>query len=260
MHRRLRGGRSHRLPRLPAPGIALRTARPEAFGVAGLLQLVEHMTIFTDAGRVSRWLDAPGEAGALLADAFVDDPVMRYYFEGDPDRAQAVHRMMTLAVGLTARHGCSFRLDSDTGLTGIALLLPPALRDFPLPAVLGAVLRSPRLWRPRGLARYFGVETSVQAHRPAFACWTLLSLGVAPSKQHRGHGSRLLAEVLRQLPEGEAMCLETYNERNLPLYARFGFRITAEFVTHRGKGPRAWALLRPADAGVPGKDVSQPGR
>jgi hypothetical protein len=35
----------------------------------------------------------------------VDDPVMRYYFEGDGDRAKPVRKTMTLAVRLTLRYG-----------------------------------------------------------------------------------------------------------------------------------------------------------
>ena len=42
------------------------------------------------------------------------------------------------------------------------------------------------------------------------------------------------------------MCLETDNERNLPLYRRHGFVVTSEFVADDGKGPRTWAMLRPA--------------
>jgi GNAT superfamily N-acetyltransferase len=193
---------------------------------------------------MSRSAGALDESAALLGSAFVDDPVMRYYFEGPRDRAALVRKTMRLAAGLTLRHGNAIRLEAEAGLVGVALLLPPAVPDFPLSAILGAVLRTPALWRPRGLSRYFGVASSVGAHRPAFPCWTLVSLGVAPSMQHRGHGTRLLAEVLQGLPAGAPVFLETYNPRNLPFYGRQGFELTHEFVSHHGKGPRAWTLLR----------------
>jgi GNAT superfamily N-acetyltransferase len=200
-----------------------------------------------DARRASRL--AAGDAaaaGALLGRAFVDDPVMRYYFEGDPDRSLAVRKTMTLAAQLTMRYGLGVRLDCDAGLTGVALLLPPAVRDFPVAAVAFAVARTPTLWRPRAVQRHFGVSASIDASRPSFPCWVLLSLGIAPERQHRGHGAWLLEHVLQSLAAGNAICLETDNERNLPLYLRHGFAVTSEFLAHGGRGPRTWSMLRPA--------------
>lgn len=205
------------------------------------------MSAVADARSVSPLaVSATVEAGGVLGRAFVDDPLMRYYFEGDEDRSEPVRKTMTLATGLTLRYGTAFRLDCSARFTGAALLLPPSVRDFPLSAVVAAVLCTPSLWRPRALSRYFGVAASVAAHRPTFPCWTLVSLGIGPENQHRGHGSWLLERVLQWLPAGSATCLETDNERNLPLYLRHGFEITSEFVAHNGQGPRTWSMLRSA--------------
>ncbi|HEX2539652.1 MAG TPA: GNAT family N-acetyltransferase [Caldimonas sp.] len=189
--------------------------------------------------------DAVDDAGRVLGAAFLDDPVMRYYFEGDADRSMPVRATMTLAAALTVRHGVAWRLDVDAGLAGVALLLPPDVPDFPLAAVVAAVLRTPRLWRPRALRRHFGVTASVEAHRPAFPCWTLLSIGVEPASQRRGHGAWLLARVLDGLPAGATVCLETDHERNLPLYRRHGFAVTSEFLADAGRGPLTWSMRRP---------------
>jgi GNAT superfamily N-acetyltransferase len=191
------------------------------------------------------------EAGALLGRAFVDDPLMRYYFEGARDRAKPVRKTMTLATQLTLRHGTAFRLDCKGRLTGAALMLPPSVRDFPLGAVIAAVARTPTLWRPRSLRRHFGVSASIDAHRPTFPCWVLLSLGIEPGRQHRGHGTWLLERLLQSLPEAGAVGLETDNERNLPLYRRHGFEITSEFLTHHGQGPLTWSMLRSAPLADP---------
>ena len=199
-----------------------------------------------DARRFSRLaVGDAAQAGALLGRSFVDDPLMRYYFEGFRDRSKPVRKTMTLAVRLALRHGTGFKLDHEGRLAGAALLLPPSVRDFPLPAVIAAVVRTPTLWRPRALQRHFGVSASIEAHRPAFPCWVLLSIGIAPERQHRGHGAWLLDRILHSLPAASPVCLETDNERNLPLYARHGFEVTSEFVTHEGQGPRTWSMLRP---------------
>ena len=208
----------------------------------------------TDKRRVSRMLGGDVDAvGAVLGRAFVDDPLMRYYFAGDRDRSTPVRKTMTLATELTLRYGTAWRLDCGDGLAGAALLLPPEVRDFPLGAVLAAVVRTPALWRPRSLRRHFGVSASIDAHRPAFACWVLLSLGIAPERQHRGHGAWLLERILESLPAASAVCLETDNERNLPLYLRHGFAVTSEFVADDGRGPPTWAMLRPAPDAGPGR-------
>ena len=122
----------------------------------------------TEARRVSPLaVGSAVEAGVVLGQAFVDDPLMRYYFEGDEDRSEPVAH------------------NDDAG--------------------------------------------------------HLVSLDIEPASQHRGHGSWLLERVLQWLPSASAVCLETANERNLPLYLRHGFEITSEFVAHNGKGPKTWA-------------------
>ena len=202
-------------------------------------------TTAEDAGRVSRL--AVGDAvaaGVLLGRAFIDDPLMQYYFEGSRDRSKPVRETMTLAVRLALRYGTGFRLEHGGRLAGAALLLPPSVRDFPLRAVIAAVARTPTLWRPRALHRHFGVSASIEAHRPAFPCWVLLSIGIAPERQHRGHGAWLLDRILHGLPTSSSICLETDNERNLPFYGRQGFEVTGEFVTDQGQGPRTWSMLR----------------
>ena len=199
------------------------------------------------ARRVSR-LTAGGaaQAGALLGRAFVDDPLMRYYFEGDRNRVIPASATMTLAVELTLRYGTALSLYCAGRLTGTALLLPPTVRDFPLPAVIAAVLRTPVLWRARSLRRHFGVSNSIEEHRPPSPCWVLLSLGVEPARQHRGHGSWLLQQILRSLPSSD-VCLETDNERNLPLYSRHAFTVTSDYLADGGRGPRTWSMSRGAE-------------
>jgi GNAT superfamily N-acetyltransferase len=189
------------------------------------------------------------DAGELLGRAFRDDPLMRYYFEGDRDRTTPVRKTMTLAAELTLHYGRTLRLDCDGTLTGAALLLPESIPDFPLVGVIAAVARTPALWRPRALKRHFGVSASIEAHRPTFPCAVLLSLGVEPERQHRGHGAWLLDWILASLPASSAVCLETDNERNVPLYLRHGFAVTSEYLTHDGRGPRTWSMLRRGNDG-----------
>lgn len=186
------------------------------------------------------------EAGRVLGSAFVDDPLMRYYFEGEEDRSRPVRKTMILATSLTLRYGTAFRIDCDGCLVGVALLLPPSVRDFPPLAVMGAVLRTPSLWRPRSLSRHFRAASAIEAHRPQIPCCTLLSMGVAPAHQRCGHGTSLLRQVLKWSAAEGCVCLETHNERNLAFYRGRGFHIMSEFVLDNGRGPRTWTMIRPS--------------
>jgi len=70
------------------------------------------------------------DAGDVLGKVFVDDPLMRYYFEGAADRSEPVRQTMTLATRLTLRHGIVLGLDLDSQLTGVALDLAHSLDDL----------------------------------------------------------------------------------------------------------------------------------
>ena len=60
----------------------------------------------------------------------------------------------------------------------------------------------------------------------------------------------MLERVLQWLPPRTAVCLETDNELNVPLYRRHGFVVTSEFEADGGKGPHTWAMLRAASPAI----------
>jgi ribosomal protein S18 acetylase RimI-like enzyme len=69
-------------------------------------------------------------------------------------------------------------------------------------------------------------------------------LGTEPARQGHGIGSALLDTVLAQVDEaGDAAYLESSKERNVSLYARFGFEVIDE---HRSKlgSPPIWRMWR----------------
>jgi ribosomal protein S18 acetylase RimI-like enzyme len=75
--------------------------------------------------------------------------------------------------------------------------------------------------------------------------WYLFILGTERAAQGRGLGSALLTHVLACVDaEGMPAYLESSNERNLALYGRHGFKVTAEVVIPGG--PRIWPMWREA--------------
>lgn len=86
--------------------------------------------------------------------------------------------------------------------------------------------------------------------RPTEA-WELATLGVRPSARGRGLGSALLAEGLRRVDAAGGSCtLETSDPRNVELYSRHGFSVTA--TTRIPDGPVVHSMLRaPVETGRP---------
>ena len=81
------------------------------------------------------------------------------------------------------------------------------------------------------------------SHHPKERHWYLQMLGTEPASQSRGLGSAILGPVLDRCDrEGERVYLESSKERNIPFYARHGFKVTQEIQVPRG--PVVWAMWR----------------
>lgn len=180
-------------------------------------------------------------AAAMLARAFHEGPLQRYYLP-DPDR-----RAVALRVLFThfLEHGLGAgEVHVIAELTGVAIWLPQ-----PLPAAK-ADAGSGRL------AQFLGEEGA--RRRTAFAAhlaplhrfempgphWYLSVIGVDPEDQGRGLGGALLKPMLeRAAGEGLPVYLETAQPRNVPFYLRHGFRLAVE-GTEPSSGLSFWTFRR----------------
>lgn len=170
----------------------------------------------------------------VLAQAFAEDPVVRWIFRDDD--AGKYFRV-------AARHEhCSpdaadLRLDGDRAV-GAALWDPPSFR----PPLIHRLLLVPMLltaMRPSAAGRGSTATRLMQQHRPKQPHWYLAQLGAI--EPGRGHGSALLRHRLPRI-SGPAY-LESSNIRNVPLYERHGFVVTGE-MTLPDDGPTLWAMWR----------------
>ena len=74
----------------------------------------------------------------------------------------------------------------------------------------------------------------------------LQTIGVDPQFQGKGYAGRLLKPMLTRMDkEGLPCYLETLDEKNVPLYEHFGFRVLDESVIP-GTELTSWAMLREA--------------
>lgn len=170
----------------------------------------------------------------VLGQAFVDDPVIAW-MQPDARRRELLFRAL-------ARHehyapGSSDIAEDGDVVVGASLWDPPAFRQSNWHA-----LRSlPLLARALGSRLNYGsaLQRLFRERRPAEPHWYLAELGAAP--QGRGSGSALLEHRLGKIDS--PAYLESTNERNVPLYERFGFRVIGEIhLPH--DGPTCWLMRR----------------
>ncbi|TDE00608.1 GNAT family N-acetyltransferase [Jiangella asiatica] len=163
----------------------------------------------------------------VLATAFDADPLMRFIVPADGYR----RRVATLFAFEAALSPAWVAVD-DGRVTGAALWAPPGHRPSPL-----ALLRhSPKVVRTFGsrmltAARLFRIVE--QAHPKTPPHWYLQTLGAA--EQGRGIGGALLRDGLARVDAaGLPAYLESSAPGNVPIYERYGFRVTGEIALPGG--------------------------
>jgi ribosomal protein S18 acetylase RimI-like enzyme len=192
-----------------------------------------------DAPRAATWADA-ALASRVLARAFDDDPMMRWFFPGDEARAAGLGRYFgTLFTGHYLRHGVCERTAA-----AVAFWAGPQAPGVPDAETVGAL--TDVLGERAGLFRD-AVETAAR-HAPREPHWYLAVIGADPEARGQGQGAALLRSGLaRADAAGLPVYLESSKPENLPFYERFGFRVGAE-VRLPGGGPVLWAMRRAAGA------------
>jgi GNAT superfamily N-acetyltransferase len=184
--------------------------------------------------------DVPALA-AMLARAFLDDPVASWAWRPDRLRLGALERF----------HGVRLRqllageeVWTTDELTCAALWAPPGRWHSTLRETAELV---PSFLHPRLLARMpmvaLGWEKLERAHPRTPQHVYLALLGTEPEAQGRGLGSAVLAPVLQQCDsDGVGAYLESSKQRNIDFYARHGFRVLDEI--HLLRGPSMWRMWR----------------
>jgi ribosomal protein S18 acetylase RimI-like enzyme len=182
------------------------------------------------------------EARTLLARAFLDDPLMVWFFPDDGSRLHACAALF----GLFAEHYLTAgRVDVVRRPHPVALAMWqwPAGASEPddgsLPSTSGLMTA---LMGP-GRAAELGGEMAVLGDvRPSKPYVHLHLLGVDPAVRHQGLGGEVLEQGLAAARRaGFVAALETMNPANVPFYEAHGLTVQREIQLGRG-GPRVWAM------------------
>lgn len=186
-----------------------------------------------------------GQAAALLARAFQDDPVLCYTIPAPQDRA----RLLPWLIGANVRYGCLYgEVYATRELTGAAIWLPPGRTSITLLRALRAgMVATPLKVGWSALRRLVAMEEYTARLHRRFAPpqhWYLAQIGVEPARQGQGIGSALLQPMLARLDvAGLAAYLDTSKEANVAFYQKRGFQVVADGEMGAG-GPHIWAMRR----------------
>eukprot|EP00658_Telonema_sp_P-2_P023581 TRINITY_DN19459_c0_g1_i1.p1 TRINITY_DN19459_c0_g1~~TRINITY_DN19459_c0_g1_i1.p1 ORF type:complete len:213 (+),score=56.99 TRINITY_DN19459_c0_g1_i1:242-880(+) len=177
-----------------------------------------------------------GEASAALADAFFDDPVVRWLVP-DPEEAK---RTLPKSFGSflwcfdKAHNMNEVVVDDDTGnVIGAALWEPAVMTWFSLVlAMLVAVYHLVRITGPRRFIKmgklFMRLEGLRNQHMP-YDHHHLQMIGTEAGHQGKGHGSALIQVGLARADAlGIPTYLESSNPRNIGFYQKNGFEILEE--------------------------------
>ena len=175
---------------------------------------------------------------SILADAFLDDPVMTWMFPDVATRPRLTHA----SYRYIAEHGYLPRERSHVVDDVAAALWMPAgtSLDDTFWAEHGARYAESVEWhvdRGQQLADAMSEAHPTEPHR------YLLAIGVRSSAQGRGLGGALLDHALRSADLArEPAYLEATTPRSRALYERHGFEVTSEISLE--DGPTMWPMWR----------------
>lgn len=179
---------------------------------------------------------------AMLARAFIEDPVMVFMFPDPEDRRRKLPRLFAL---LQASNlplgGC----DVTSGCEAASMWRPPGRAGIPLWEVLLHLPSFLGIYGVGGAGRALTLLGAMDKHHPKEPHWYLMVIGADPEKQGKGFGGITLRHRLAQI---DALHLPAYLEaskpENVPIYANFGFEQRAELPIPGG--PVIYPMWRPA--------------
>lgn len=180
---------------------------------------------------------------AILEHAFMDDPISRWIFPNEVERAESHPDFFSVFVAATLEAGEIYVTDDHRG-AALLLHTDPATPESPQERELFRALFR-RTLTETAATRFLLLDTLMHDNHPGHAPHTYLPfIAVHPASQRLGLGTTLLAHVFNLLDAmGHSAYLEASSERNQRLYRRLGFTPIGSTVQIPG-GPAFYPMWR----------------
>jgi GNAT superfamily N-acetyltransferase len=185
-------------------------------------------------------------AGAAIARAFQDEPMLVHVLPDPAERAQRAPVFFAQGLAFARLVGAAYA--PVAGPTGAVFGWPLPLKEVPPERLAAAGVEPlPTVLGEEAAARFAALEAHIeaaQAHLVPPPCWYLAAIGVDPAHQGRGIGGALARAFLADAAAaGLPVCLWTDRAANLPFYRGLGMALVGEGVAP-GSGLRYWIFRR----------------
>ncbi|HEY6417513.1 MAG TPA: GNAT family N-acetyltransferase [Candidatus Binataceae bacterium] len=194
-----------------------------------------------------------GAAGAVLARAFHDDPLMTYAIPDAAERARLLPEVYARMIRFG--HLAGEVHATAEALEGVAVWLPPNAKwtreniEASGMHQIAAIIGDGAYQRYREVV---GREWQARERDMTAPCWYLFLIGVEPAHQRRGLGGALMRPVLQRADAAQVACyLETENHRNVAFYVKQGFELIVNGEEAGSSGVRFWTFRRQGPARAP---------
>lgn len=178
-------------------------------------------------------------AADMLGRAFSDDPLILHLVR--KERPKKLPRLFKLLFKMGMPFGAC---DVTEGCESAAIWRPPGKWAIP---VWQYVTNGPEFLSLFGTGALSVMATMDQIEKvhPKEPHWYLQAIGTDPDKQGKGYGGIVMRHQLSQADaQGLPAYLESSKEKNIPIYASFGFEVTREIRVK--DGPVLYAMWRKA--------------
>jgi GNAT superfamily N-acetyltransferase len=182
-------------------------------------------------------------AAALLARAFVDEPVLGFLLGHERDRERRLI-FTTLCRDVMGAGVIESMRGPDGELASVAVWMAPGAHPVPLRRELRMVPAWLRLvtMHPRAVPGLLRASPALDRLHPREPHWFLFMLGTEPPLQQGGLGTVLVEHgVRRAAAEGVPAHLDTGLQRNVKWFRRFGFEVADEVRVVPG-APPLWGM------------------
>lgn len=189
---------------------------------------------------------------AALAQAFLADPIMQYFYAVEPEsRLRGLHWLSQLMVRYSQPYDQVYIATTESNpdrVQGCAVWLPPSAYPLNIWRLLWlGFYQFPLHVRRDRIGEFFELfEHTEQCHKEAMTepHWYLAMLGVSPAFQGQGVGGTLLQPVLNAANRDRVPCyLETSTEGGVRFYQRLGFEIL-RVEQRTPEAPTFWTMRR----------------
>ncbi|MEX0761291.1 MAG: GNAT family N-acetyltransferase [Dehalococcoidia bacterium] len=183
--------------------------------------------------------------GRAMGKAFQNEPNFTYII---PDEAKRERALQWFFGTFTARLGFWYgKIYTTPDALGGAVWMAPGNKVTFGGALRAGLLSMPWRFGWGGLRRSMEISSHIDRMRKDVAPerhWYLMALGIDPAAQGKGIGSALVGPTLAQTDAEAVDCyLETFSERNVTFYQRFGFEVRGDAQPTKSGIP-FWGMVR----------------